>query len=132
MLERTGKKTFTIMVSRSPYDSRNSESALKFCYAALEAGHAINQVFFYQSGVHCASSFITPPSDELNMHNEWVTLNTKYNIKLNVCNTAASRRGIVNEDTSLSTNINVNKPFIMTGLSDYFSALNSGEVNVQF
>ena len=127
-------KRFTVMVSRAPYDSRNAENALKFCHAALSSGHSVDQVFFYQSGVHCASNFLEPPSDEINIFKEWVALHQQYKVKLNVCNTAASRRGVIDNTTSNQTSSqhNVNAPFVMTGLSDYFTALSTGSINVQF
>lgn len=124
--------SFTVMVSKAPYDSRNAESALKFCWSALNKGHKIEQVFFYRSGVHCASNLITPPSDETNIHKEWLKLYNRFGVKLNVCNTAANRRGIVNVESSLQDVFNVKEPFVMTGLSDYFSALYSGSKNIQF
>ncbi len=124
--------SFTVMVSKAPYDSRNAESALKFCWSALSKGHKVDQVFFYQSGVHCASNLLVPPSDETNIHKEWLKLYEKFGVKLNVCNTAASRRGILNQEFGLTGIFNVEEPFVMTGLSDYFTALHSGSKNIQF
>lgn len=120
---------FTLMVTKSPFDYRNAENALAFCYAALNNGHAIAQVFFYQAGVHNASRFLSPASDELNVYKRWCELYEHHQIILNVCVTAASRRGIVQQFTNHPGNVTL--PFMEVGLSAYFEALADNTVNIQ-
>lgn len=119
--------TFTIMVSKSPFDSRNAENALVFCNAAIEQGHKISQVFFYQSGVHNASSLLSPNNDEVHVYKKWLKLFNDYSVPLNVCVTAASRRGVLNEGAVS----NLKSPFTQVGLSAYFESLASDNVSIQ-
>ncbi|MFW8589643.1 sulfurtransferase complex subunit TusD [Glaciecola sp. 2405UD65-10] len=126
--------SFTVMVTKSPFDSRNVENAITFCRAAINSGHKINQVFFYQAGVQCASSLLEPNSDEINTRQAWLELHNKHGINLNVCTTAGSRRGVVAIDSSPSTQTfspNIEAPFTAVGLSAYFEALADGGVNIQ-
>lgn len=126
--------SFTLMVTKSPFDSRNVENALRFCEAAIKSGHKINQVFFYQAGVQCASSLLQPNSDEIDTRQAWLDLHAKHGISLNVCTTAGSRRGVVGIDSSPSTeefSPNIEAPFTGVGLSAYFEALANGGVNIQ-
>lgn len=122
---------FTLMVSKSPFDHRNAENALAFCHAAMEQGHKINQVFFYQSGTHNASHLQLPNNDEVHVHRQWLALHQKYKIPLNVCVTAASRRGVVDETFVDNGAANLKSPFSQVGLSAYFETLTGNSVNIQ-
>lgn len=124
---------FTLIVTKSPFDSRNAESAIRFCNAAISRGDIIKQVFFYQSGVHNASSLLQSNSDEFDTRSKWVLLAKEHGVRLNVCVTAALRRGVM--DNTLAeppTAANLQPPFCQVGLSDYFVALAEGSINVQF
>jgi tRNA 2-thiouridine synthesizing protein D len=124
--------SFTIMVTKSPFDHRNAESALAFCYAALKKGHQITQVFFYQTGVHNASQLLTPNNDELDIHEKWCELNALHSVSLNVCVTAASRRGVVDAQLAvIPESANLVYPFRQVGLTAFFEALASNSVNIQ-
>lgn len=127
----TAPLIFTVMVTKSPFDSRNAQNAIAFCEAALAQGHKISQVFFYQSGVHNASHLLTPNSDEVNIYNMWCELYKAHNISLNVCITAASRRGVVDSELAPSSaDANLRHPFEQVGLTAYFEALENS-VNIQ-
>ncbi|MDT0594268.1 sulfurtransferase complex subunit TusD [Glaciecola petra] len=127
----TDNTAFTLIVTKSPFDSRNAESALYFCKAAIAQGFAIEQVFFYQAGVQNASLLQQVNSDEFDVYQAWLELHEQQGVRLNVCTTAAGRRGIVSEECALNGNYNVNPPFEQVGLSDYFAALTSSK-GVQF
>jgi tRNA 2-thiouridine synthesizing protein D len=123
---------FTLMVTKSPFDARNAHSALSFCAAAIEQGHSIMQVFFYQKGVHNASSLLRPNADELDVYSKWCDLAKKHAVNLNVCVTAASRRGVVDAQLAPEPNYaNLIWPFTQVGLTAYFEALNNNSVNIQ-
>lgn len=64
---------FLVFVTRSPFDSLNGKTALAFCEAAIELGHEIEHVFFYQQGVQHANVNIQPGSGESNMLTQWIT-----------------------------------------------------------
>lgn len=122
---------FTVMVTKSPFDSRNAENAIAFCTAALNMGHHIKQVFFYQSGVHNASSLLSPNSDEVQVLEKWKALHSNYSIPLNVCITAGARRGVQSAvDVSDDEFANVLSPFEVVGLSAYFEATQHA-INIQ-
>jgi tRNA 2-thiouridine synthesizing protein D len=88
---------FGILVTEGPYQHQASDSALQFCRAALEKGHEIMRVFFYNDGVNNATRYTTPPQDDRNVVNAWSELAEKHGIDLVVCVAAAQRRGIVDE-----------------------------------
>ncbi len=120
------------MVTKSPFDQRNAQNALSFCYAALKQGHKISQVFFYQTGVHNASSLLTPNNDEIDLRKQWCALNKEHGVNLNVCVTAASRRGVVDEQLAPDPACaNLVYPFTQVGLTAYFELLASNSVNIQ-
>ena len=124
-------KTFTLMVSKSPFDHRNAENALVFCYAAIEQGYNVKQVFFYQSGIQNASCLLSPNNDEVHLYKRWLALYNEYKIPLNVCISAASRRGVV-DDTFVEKEVaNLLSPFTQVGLTAYFAALADNSISIQ-
>jgi len=88
---------FGILVTEGPYQHQASDTALQFCRAALEKGHEIMRVFFYNDGVNNATRYTTPPQDDRNVVDSWSALAKDHNIDLVVCVAAAQRRGIVDE-----------------------------------
>lgn len=119
------------MVSKSPFDHRNAENALSFCYAAESQGYKIQQVFFYQSGIHNASKLLSPNSDEVNLYRQWLALHNNFEIPLNVCISAASRRGVVSETSVGESSANLVSPFTQVGLTAYFEALADNSISIQ-
>ena len=45
-----------VTINEGPYQHQASDTAYLFCKAALEKGHEIRRVFFYNDGVNNASS----------------------------------------------------------------------------
>jgi tRNA 2-thiouridine synthesizing protein D len=86
---------FSILVQDAPYASQASASALHFAQAALDSGHAIHRLFFYQGGVLNASALIVPPQDELHLPRAWQTLITRHGIDAVVCVSSALRYGVL-------------------------------------
>lgn len=115
------------MVTKSPFDSRNSEQALRFCIAAIENGQHIEQVFFYQSGVHNASLLLSPNSDEYDVQQAWLALNKQYDVPLNVCVTAGARRGILESHNNNQID-NIHSCFTCVGLSAFFEKAANAKV----
>jgi tRNA 2-thiouridine synthesizing protein D len=87
--------TFSIIIQGAPYSSQASLSALNFSKAALDSGHQIYRLFFYQDGVHNASSLIVPPQDEIHLPNTWQSLIVDFKLDAVVCIASALKRGIV-------------------------------------
>ncbi|MBP5981308.1 MAG: sulfurtransferase complex subunit TusD [Halomonas sp.] len=110
---------YGLLVMGAPYTSQAPHSALRFAHAVIAQGHRLAGVFFYHEGVHNASSFMTPPQDELNLHGAWVELHHSHNVALDVCIAAALRRGLLSEAEAQrhgKTSFNVEAPFELTGL----------------
>ena len=89
---------FTILVNEGPYQHQASDTAYQFTKAALEKGHEIFRVFFYNDGVNNATRLSVPPQDDRNITQNWTELAEKHGLDLVVCIAAAQRRGILDED----------------------------------
>lgn len=89
---------FAIQVNASPYQSNAGYSAYRFITAALEQGHEIFRVFFYQDGIYHAFKYATPPDDEFQFSAQWSKLAKLHQIDLVVCISAAQRRGLLCSD----------------------------------
>ncbi len=87
-----------ILVSEGPFTHQASDSAYQFVKAALEKGHEIFRVFFYNDGVNNGTRLTVPPQDERNIQSNWTELAEKHNLDLVVCIAAAQRRGILDEN----------------------------------
>lgn len=110
---------FTILVTGNPASHQSASSAYQFCVAALSAGHKVSGVFFYLDGVLTANSLISPASDEVNLSESWAKLADKYQFPLEVCVSAALRRGVVNQQEAEQlglSNYNLRSPFLLSGL----------------
>jgi tRNA 2-thiouridine synthesizing protein D len=88
---------FSLAIYAAPYTSQASDSAYRFALALLENGHTLYRVFFYQDGVHTASSLSTPQQDETHFTQNWQALAKNHNIDLVVCIAAALKRGLLNQ-----------------------------------
>lgn len=127
--------SFTILVTLAPFDKQDPYSAYRFAKALLTAGHQLNGVFFYQSGVVNSNSFQAGHSDEINMYQLWCELATRYQVPLQVCVTAANRRGVINNEDAQDRDIkhfNLSAPFTEVGLGDLVTLINSSDRLVQF
>ena len=115
----TQKIKFSIVVTGGPYGSQSASSAYQFCAAAVQAGHEIAGVFFYQEGVLNANQLVSPATDEVNLPDLWATLATQYQFPLEVCVSASLRRGVVNEQEAEQlalSQFNLKPPFVLSGL----------------
>lgn len=126
---------FSVLVCSGPYGSQGASSAYQFCASALQAGHSIVGVFFYQQGVLNASQLVSPASDEVNLPDLWAKLATQHQFPLEVCVSASLRRGIVNqveaEQLSL-TQFNLKSSFILSGLGQFAELSAGADRLVQF
>jgi tRNA 2-thiouridine synthesizing protein D len=84
---------FGILVQEGPYNHQASDSAYHFIVAALERGHEISGVFFYNDGVINTTKLMDVPADDRNISKRWSELGAK-GVQLIVCVAAAKRRGI--------------------------------------
>ena len=51
----------SILVNEGPYQHQAADSAMQFTKAALEQGHEIFRVVFYNDGVNVGTRFGVPP-----------------------------------------------------------------------
>lgn len=86
---------FGILVNEGPYTHQASDTAYKFTKAAIEKGHEIFRVFFYNDGVYNGSRFGVPPQDDRNITELWSELGAQHDLDLVVCVAAAQRRGVL-------------------------------------
>lgn len=82
----------------APAHAPSSRRALRFAQAALDGGHEIVRLFFYQDGVHSASGNVVSPQDELELPREWREFVQQHQLDAVVCIAAALRRGVLNEE----------------------------------
>jgi tRNA 2-thiouridine synthesizing protein D len=116
---------FSLAVYSAPYSSQASYSAYQFAVAALNQGHSLHRVFFYQDGVHNATNLAAPPQDEFNLQHAWQLLAKDHNIDFVVCIAAALRRGILDENEAKrydKSSHNIAQEFTISGLGQLVEA----------
>lgn len=116
---------FSLAVYTAPYSSQASYSAYQFALSALNQGHKVYRVFFYQDGVQNATSLTTPPQDEFDLQHAWQNLAKEHNLDLVVCIAAALRRGVLNNIESKRYNKpahNLAAEFSLSGLGQLVEA----------
>jgi len=114
----------------SPAHAPSSRRALLFAQAALAAGHEIVRLFFYQDGVHSASSAVVTPQDELDVPAQWREFVTTHQLDGVVCIAAALRRGVLNEAEARRysrTAASVAAPWELSGLGQLHDAVQEAD-----
>jgi tRNA 2-thiouridine synthesizing protein D len=86
---------FGILVNEGPYTHQASDSAYQFTKTALEMGHEIYRVFFYNDGVNNGTRLTVPPQDDRNLQKNWTELAEAHDLDMVVCIAAAQRRGVL-------------------------------------
>lgn len=109
----------------SPAHAPSSRRALRFAQAALAGGHEIVRLFFYQEGVHSASSNVVFAQDELDMAREWREWVHAQHLDAVVCIAAALRRGVLNAEEAQRYSrpaANLDAPWALSGLGQLHEA----------
>lgn len=109
----------------SPAHAPSSRRALRFAQAALAGGHEIVRLFFYQEGVHSASSNVVFAQDELEMTREWREWVHAQQLDAVVCIAAALRRGVLNAEEAQRYSrpaANLDAPWALSGLGQLHEA----------
>lgn len=120
-----------LVITSDAHNTGSVLSALHFAQAAIAQQHDIS-VFFYADGVTLANHFTAPVSDELNLYKQWVKLSDEINIPLYVCNTAATRRGVLPLEEKNASGFNLQAPFVAAGLTEYATLSQKVDKAVQF
>ncbi len=109
----------------APAHAPSSRRALRFAQAALDGGHEIARLFFYQDGVHSASGNVASPQDELDLAGEWRTFVQQHQLDAVVCIAAALRRGVLNAEEAQRYGkpaANLDQPWELSGLGQLHEA----------
>ena len=109
----------------APSHAPSSRRALRFAQAALDGGHEIARLFFYQDGVHSAAVNVVSPQDELNLAGEWREFVQQHRLDAVVCIAAALRRGVLNAEEARRYDkpaANLEAPWELSGLGQLHEA----------
>jgi tRNA 2-thiouridine synthesizing protein D len=109
----------------APPHAPSSRRALRFAQAAIAGGHQIVRLFFYQEGVHSASSNVVSPQDEQDLTGEWRDFVHEQQLDAVVCIAAALRRGVLNEQEAqryARAAANLDAPWELSGLGQLHEA----------
>ena len=95
---------------------------MKFAGAAIDAGHRVGRIFFYDEAVVVANRFVP---DDSGTRDGLARLAARSGFELAVCVTAATRRG-VRADESLA------EGFLLVGLGQLIEAIEDSDRLVSF
>lgn len=119
----------------SPAHAPSSRRALRFAEAVLADGHEIARLFFYQDGVHSASSNVVVPQDEQDNAGQWRTFVENNRLDAVVCIAAALRRGVLDKAEASRYQrpaVNLHQPWELSGLGQLHEAAQNADRLVCF
>ena len=119
----------------APAHAPSSRRALRFAQAALDGGHEIVRLFFYQDGVHIASGNVVSPQDELDLPREWREFVQQHQLDAVVCIAAALRRGVLNAEEAQRYGkpaANLEAPWELSGLGQLHEAAQLADRLISF
>lgn len=103
---------YTLLITE--YNTSEPSLAIPFALSLLNAGHQLEQVFFYHDG--SATAALNNP-----LAAQWVELSAEYNIVLNTCISAAKLR-----------DVEVKTPFNIVGMGELIEAQMTSDRVVSF
>lgn len=121
--------TLTLIVT-TPANSNLSVTALNIAQSAIENGVELIGVFFYQQGVLNAAKYLSIPSDEYQIADEWQNLHEQHNIPLHLCITAAEKNALSDDKDIIETS-NINDCFTVSGLGELVELTASADRVIQ-
>ena len=110
---------YALLVLGAPFSSQAPSSALRFAHAVLAKGHQLEGIFFHHDGVFNASTQLLASPEHSGTYQQWCTLHEQHAVKLDVCVTAAKRRGLIDINASTQQEgqgYQVIAPFELTGI----------------
>ena len=116
--------SYILTLHSSPWSSQSVASACDFAEALIKRGRTLKAVFLYQDAVLNGLNSLDIPSDELNGQNKLSQLHQTYGVKLLLCVTAASKRGVDSD--------NLSKGFTIAGLAEFAELTSATDKVVQF
>ncbi|XBC41208.1 MAG: sulfurtransferase complex subunit TusD [Buchnera aphidicola (Nurudea yanoniella)] len=127
---------FSLLVTGPPYGTQNAITAFLFSKAIINSANKLLSVFFHFDGVLNANKNFSYFSDEYDLVKQWIILNRKHCVKLNVCISAALRRGLTYEkkltDKYLKKIDDLKSSFSFTGFSELAIYIEKSDRIIQF
>ncbi|MEW9796945.1 sulfurtransferase complex subunit TusD [Alteromonas sp. CYL-A6] len=126
---------YSLLVTTAPFDSDAAKRAHDFVVQSHHAGHKVDHIFFYGEGIYHANALSSPPTDEYHPREAWQALHETLGVRLIVCVTAATKRGVISPQEASEAGIvmsNLSAPFEQAGLGEFFTALHHCDHLVQF
>ncbi|XBC37617.1 MAG: sulfurtransferase complex subunit TusD [Buchnera aphidicola (Meitanaphis elongallis)] len=126
---------YTLLVTGPPYGTQNATTAFLFSCAIIASKNKLLSIFFHFDGVLNANKLISFPSGECNLTEKWVSLHCTYSVKLNVCISAAFRRGIIKKninDKFFKDIDSLKSSFYLTGFSELARYIEKSDRVIQF
>ena len=120
------KNNFVILITASPQNTQAHLTAINYISSLIERKESVSCVFFYQDAVLVANQFNQPPSDEVQLLDEWELLAKRADLELMTCVAASFRRGVVDKSESENrelSNYNLSDTFSIAGLGQLSAAL---------
>ncbi|MGB0361022.1 MAG: sulfurtransferase complex subunit TusD [Endozoicomonas sp.] len=117
---------FALAIYGAPANSQAPHSALKYARALVVQGHEIVRLFFYQDGVHVATTLGQLPQGELDLASEWQLFIQQNQLDSVVCIAAALRRGVVDKAESERYGLpadNLRHGYELSGLGQLMDAI---------
>lgn len=105
-----------------PWSGAAQTDALSFAFAAVDAGHRIERVFFFMDGVYAGLVSQAPASDENDLLASWQKLHEQSKCELLLCIAASANRGLLNDteaERQAKTIATVAPAFELVGLGQW-------------
>jgi len=115
----------SLLIMSAPGENQSNQSALSFARAALDAGHEIYRLFFYEQGVGTGTNLAVVPQDEYDLRAAWQELIQQHDLDAVVCVASALKRGLLNEEEAERYErpaANLAKGFTISGLGQWVDA----------
>ena len=115
----------SLVITAAPGSNQANQSALAFARDALDAGHSLYRVFFYEQGVHAGNAYTVVPQDEIDLPATWQELITRYQLDAVVCVASALKRGVLNAEEARRyqrEGSNLRAGFELSGLGQWVDA----------
>jgi len=114
--------SFVLYIQSDCYATPVLDDVLRFASAAVQLGHQIDHLFFYQQAVQAICADIDLPADEPDLAGRLLAFATAQQIPLLYCATAAEKRGFTK----------VRPGFELAGLAEFGMRLANADKLVQF
>lgn len=130
-MQRKTCLSYTLLVTGPAYGTQQASSAYLFAQALFASSHHLKSIFFYHEGVYNANRFTEPASDEFNLVSAWGQLAKQHGVPLNVCVSAALRRGMTDKSEKHAITM-ISSAFTISGLGELTQSILTSDRFIQF